>query len=89
MEYNNEYLLLLIWVFTYKFNSNNYLIRYKTRLCGKGDLQHIEEDIYAITLVAQTFRTIMSLVITFRLQSRQYNIINAYTNADLKKLLLG
>jgi hypothetical protein len=31
----------------------------------------------------------MSLAIAFRLQSRQYNIINAYTNADLKKLLLG
>jgi hypothetical protein len=31
----------------------------------------------------------MSLITTFRLQSRQYNIINAYTNADLKKLLLG
>jgi hypothetical protein len=31
----------------------------------------------------------MSLVIAFRLKSRQYNIINAYTNADLKKLLLG
>jgi hypothetical protein len=30
----------------------------------------------------------MLLVITFRLQSRQYDIINAYTNADLKKLLL-
>jgi hypothetical protein len=31
----------------------------------------------------------MLLAIAFRLQSRQYNIINAYANADLKKLLLG
>jgi hypothetical protein len=33
--------------------------------------------------------TIISLAISFRLQSRQYDIINAYTNTDLKKLLLG
>jgi hypothetical protein len=38
VEYNGEYLLLLIWVFTYKFDSNGYLIRYKARLCGRGDL---------------------------------------------------
>jgi hypothetical protein len=38
IEYNSEYLLLFMWVFTYKFDSNNYLIRYKACLCSKGDL---------------------------------------------------
>jgi hypothetical protein len=89
VEHNGEYLLPLMWVFTYKFDSNGYLIRYKARLCGRGDLQHTEEDTYAATLAAQTFRAVISLATAFRLQSRQYNIINAYTNADLKKLLLG
>jgi hypothetical protein len=38
VEYNSEYLLLLIWVFIYKFDNNNYLIRYKVCFCNKGDL---------------------------------------------------
>jgi hypothetical protein len=70
VEYNGKYLLLLMWVFTYKFDSNSYLIRYKAYFCDKGDLQHTEENIYTIILIAQTFRTIILLVITFRLQSR-------------------
>jgi hypothetical protein len=52
VEHNGEYLLLLMWVFTYKFDSNSYLIRYKAYLCGRGDLQHTEEDTYATTLAA-------------------------------------
>jgi hypothetical protein len=52
VEYNSKYLLLFMWVFTYKFDSNSYLIRYKARLYSKGDLQHTKEDIYAIILAA-------------------------------------
>jgi hypothetical protein len=52
MEHNGEYLLLLMWVFTYKFDNNGYLIRYKARFYGRGDLQYTEEDTYATTLVA-------------------------------------
>jgi hypothetical protein len=37
IEYNSKYLLLLIWVFTYKFDSNSYLIRYKACLYGRRD----------------------------------------------------
>jgi hypothetical protein len=51
MEYNGEYLLLLMWVFIYKFDSNNYFIRYKVCLYGKRDLQYIKEDIYVVILV--------------------------------------
>jgi hypothetical protein len=38
IEYNNKYLLLFIKVFTYKFNSNSYFIRYKVYFYNKGDL---------------------------------------------------
>jgi len=26
------------WVFTYKFNTNRYLVKFKARLCIQGDL---------------------------------------------------
>jgi len=31
--------LPLIWVLTYKFDTNGYLLKYKARLIAKGDLQ--------------------------------------------------
>jgi hypothetical protein len=52
VEYNSKYLLLFIWVFTYKFDNNSYFIRYKACFCGKGDLQHTKKDIYAAILIA-------------------------------------
>jgi transposase InsO family protein len=39
------------WVFTYKFDENGHLVRYKARLCVRGDLQKATgEDTYAATL---------------------------------------
>jgi hypothetical protein len=52
VEYNNKYLLLLIWVFTYKFNNNSYFIRYKACFYSRGDLQYTEEDTYIAILAA-------------------------------------
>ena len=42
--------LPLIWVFTYKYNSNSCLTKYKARLVVHGDLQSIEEEMYTATL---------------------------------------
>jgi hypothetical protein len=41
------------WVFVYKFDTDGYLEKYKSRLCVRGDMQeHSREDNYAATLVA-------------------------------------
>ena len=41
----------LRWVFTYKFDEAGYLLKFKARLCARGDLQPItDEDNYASTL---------------------------------------
>jgi hypothetical protein len=46
-----------MWVFTYKFDDNGYLIKYKARLVIKGDLQcySIHNETYAATLALKTF----------------------------------
>src|SRR3984957_13975135 len=61
--------LLLMWVFTYKFDQNGYLTKYKACLVACRDLQYILEDTYAATLAAQTFRAVMAIVVAFDLDT--------------------
>ena len=48
----DQQLLPLMWVFTYKYNSNGYLTKYKARLVVCGDLQSTEEETYTAILAA-------------------------------------
>ena len=80
--------LPLMWVFTYKFDQDSYLLKYKARLVARGDLQSTEEETYAATLAVQTFRAIMALTAAFDMETRQYDAINAFANAKLPKPLL-
>ena len=75
--------LPLMWVFTYKYDQDGYLLKHKARLVARGDLQYTAEDTYAATLAAQTFRAIMAIVAAFDLETRQYNAVNAFANATL------
>ena len=58
-----------MWVFTYKFNSENILDKYKARLVVRGDLQRYSqhEDNYAATLAARIFRALMAIAAYFDL----------------------
>src|SRR6266536_159539 len=59
--------LPLMWVLSYKFDEDRYLDRHKARLVARGDLQVDQDDTYAATLAAQTFRAIMAIVAAFDL----------------------
>ena len=64
----NGQVLPLKWVFTYKFDEAGYLIRYKARLCVRGDFQHYNgDDIYTATGAYRSFRILMALVCAFGL----------------------
>ncbi len=84
-EATNKQILLLKWVFKYKFDSDGYLQKLKARLCVRGDLQVTEEETYAATLAARIFRALMAIAAAFDLEIRQYNAVNAFTNAKLSK----
>ena len=45
-------ILPLMWIFKYKFDTDGCLIKYKARLCARGDLQIINLETYAATLAA-------------------------------------
>jgi hypothetical protein len=80
--------LPLMWVFSYKFDPDGYLLKHKARLVARGDLQSTKEDTYAATLAAQTFRALMAITATFDLDIRQYDAVNAFANAHLPKPLV-
>ena len=61
--------LLLMQVFTYKFDQDGYLIKYKARLVARGDLQYTIEDTYTTTLIAQIFRAIIAIIVAFDLET--------------------
>jgi hypothetical protein len=78
----NQQIISLKWVFTYKTDSNDYLIKYKARIVIRDDLQMIDsQNVYAITLISKVFRILMTLVAAFNLKTRQLNAINAFLNA--------
>ena len=75
--------LPLLWVWTYKFDTNGFLTKYKARICVRGDLQMTEKDNYAATLAIRTFRALMALVAAFDLEIIQIDAINAFLNSEI------
>jgi hypothetical protein len=83
MKKSKKSRILLIWVFKYKFDINDYLNKFKTRLCVQDDLQTTKQDTFAITLATKTFKVIMIIVVVFDLKVYQYDAINAFVNCKL------
>ena len=76
-------ILPLTWVFKYKFDNEGFLTKYKARICARGDLQTTSEDTYAATLAVRIFRALMALAAYFNMEIRQYDAVDAFTNASL------
>ena len=73
-----------MWVFTYKFNEDGYLDKYKARLVARGDLcPSTDQDTYATTLAARVFRALMLIAAYFDLDIYQFDAINVFTNVYL------
>jgi len=79
--------LPLMWVFTYKFDEDGYLYKFKARLCVRGDLQETWGDTYAATLAMKVFRALVALAAAFDLQMFQFDAMNAFLNARLPRTI--
>lgn len=74
----------LTWVFTYKFDTNGYLTKFKARLCVRGDLQlRTDKETYAATLAARTFRALMAVTAAYDLEAHHLDAVNAFVNSQL------
>ena len=64
----DAFIILLIWILSYKFDDQGYLRRAKARLCVQGNKQVMtHEETRAATLAACCFRMLMALVAAFGL----------------------
>jgi hypothetical protein len=51
MKKTNQSRISLIWVFKYKFDIDDYLKKFKTRLCVRDDLQSTNQNTYAVKIL--------------------------------------
>jgi Reverse transcriptase (RNA-dependent DNA polymerase) len=84
----NMNILPLKWVFAYKFDTDGYLTKFKARVCVRGDLQETEQETYAATLAARTFRALMAIAAAFDLEMAQFDAVNAFVNSDIDEEIL-
>lgn len=74
----------LRWVYSYKFDEADYLLKFKARICVRGDLQpEIDEENYASTLEFQVFRLLIALITLFDLETIQVDTVNVFCNSPL------
>ena len=75
-----------MWVYVYKFDKHGRLQKCKARLVVRGDQQaRNAQNIYASTLAARSFCTLMAIAAQFDLELIQYDVVNAFVNADLNQ----
>ena len=74
-------------MFKYKFDTENYLIKHKARLCAKENLQQTDQDVYVVTLAIKIFRALMTIVVVFDLKTRQYDAINVFVNSEIDEFI--
>ncbi len=65
-------LISLKWIFIYKSDSNDFLIKYKARIVIRDDLQKVDnaQKMYAATLASKIFRMMMTLIADFHFKIR-------------------
>lgn len=73
-------------MFTYKFDQDGFLVKFKARIYVRGDLETItHEEKRAATLAARTARIIFALVAAFNLDLRQRDAVTAFLNSKLEQ----
>ena len=74
------------WVFSYKFDDNGYVEKFKARLCVRGDLQRRFGDVgdtRALTLAVRTLRFMMAMAAAFDLEIDQMDVSSAFLHASV------
>ena len=82
----SDFVIPTQWAFKYKFDKEGYLLKYKARIVVRGDLQPKQDkETYVATLVARVFRFLIVVAAYFDLEAKQFDTINVFTNAKIRK----
>ena len=74
------------WVFKTKRGRIGEILKYKARLCFRGDRQIHGIDyqlVFASTVKYQTLRTLLALAAYYDLEIEQFDVVTAFLNAEL------
>jgi Reverse transcriptase (RNA-dependent DNA polymerase) len=75
-----------MWVYVYKFDKHGRLAKCKARLVIRGDQQDkTGQNTYASTLAGRSFRSLMAIAARFNLELIQYDVANAFVNAEVQE----
>ncbi len=75
-----------LWIFKLKRDSNGKVLKFKARVCARGDQQTYEVDYnetFAPTLRYTTLRVLISLACSLDLEIEQFDVVIAFLNADV------
>jgi hypothetical protein len=85
---NSIIFLLVRWVFTYKYDDNDYVTGFRARLVVRGDLQIQQlQDIYIVILAAKIFCCLIAIITYFDLDISQLDTISIFTNITLDEII--
>ena len=77
-----------LWRFKVKRDQDGQIIKYKARLCARGDHQEAGVDYiesFSPTVRYQTLRTLLALACSFDLEIQQFDAVCAFLNADVSE----
>ena len=87
-DIGNSTILLVIQVFTYKFDEDRWLEKYKARLVIHRDLyQNDQQETYVATLAVRVFRTLIAVATYFDLNIFQLDAVNTFMNVLLDEVV--
>ena len=77
------------WVFATKTDTEGNVVRYKARIVARGFAQagSSYDDTFAPVADATNFRTVLALTSAMRMKVRSYDVANAFTTADLDRVI--
>ena len=77
-----------LWRFKVKRDQNGQIVKYKARLCARGDHQEAGIDYnesFSPTVRYQTLRTLLALACYYDLEIEQFDAVCAFLNADVSE----
>ena len=87
-DYKGHKVLDSKWVFTYKFDEQGKLVKFKARIVARGDQQPEHElPTRATTLAVAAFRLLLAIVAYFDLELVQFDVTNAFVHALVQEVV--
>ena len=79
-----------LWRFKVKRDQDGQIVKYKARLCARGDHQEAGVDYidsFSPTVRYQTLRTLLALACFYDLEVQQFDAVCAFLNADVSEAI--